>query len=462
MRKFGIRDQVGYAFGDVAGSAMTIMQSYFMVFCTYVLGVSPGFMATLFFFAKIWDAINDPLLGQLPDRFLIGKSGDRFKPYVRLSIIPMAVVIILMYADVSSWGSLAKHAWVCFIHVAAEGCYTLATMPYGAMSSVITADPVERTKLSRARTLGSTIMGTALMVIMPLVLFDENKQYIPSMFFKAAVVCAAIMAVSYLLLTNLTIERIHQPAKKGEKFDYFRILRSMLTNRPLIGVMVATLGSLILLTGTGSLNSYLFKEYFQKPQLMSVVGIVGLPLMLISFPLAPVLVKKFGKKATISASLFSSLICYFIMLVFPSQNAALFITLYTLASFGQGIFTMLGWALVTDCVDYQEYKTGERNDGSIFSVYAFSRKLGGAVASTVGAAAVGWAGFNESLAVQLPEFGANIRTIACALPFAATIVEIIGIAFIFNLSTEESTRISKELAVRRAESAAEDGAYTNA
>lgn len=451
MRKFGIRDQVGYAFGDVAGSAMTVMQSYFMVFCTYVLGVSPGFMATLFFFAKIWDAVNDPLIGQLPDRFMLGKSGDRFKPYVRLSIIPMAVIIVLMYADVSSWGSLAKHAWVCFVHIAAEGAYTLATMPYGAMSSVITADPVERTKLSRARTLGSTLMGTALMVIMPLVMFDENNQYIPSMFFKAAVICAVIMAISYLLLTGLTVERIHQPVKKGEKFNYFKILRSMLSNRPLIGVMVATLGSLVLLTGTGSLNAYLFKEYFQQPQLLSVVGVVSLPLMLISFPLAPVLVKKFGKKKTISVSLLSSLIFYFIMLVIPTTNAILFIILYTLASFGQGIFTMLGWALVTDCVDYQEYKTGERNDGSIFSVYAFSRKLGGAIASTVGAAAVGWAGFNESLAVQLPEFGANIRTIACALPFVATIVELIGIAFIFNLSTEQSDQISKELAARRGE-----------
>ncbi len=157
-----------------------------------------------------------------------------------------------------------------------------------------------------------------------------------------------------------------------------------------------------------------------------------------------------------------SLVCFFIMLVFPTQNAILFIALYTLASFGQGIFTMLGWALVTDCVDYQEYKTGERNDGSVFSVYAFSRKLGGAIASTVGAAAVGWAGFNETLAVQLPEFGANIRTIACALPFAATIVELIGIGFIFNLSTEESARISKELAARRGDAPAEEPAHTNA
>lgn len=448
MRKFGIRDQIGYMFGDVAGSAMTVMQGFFLVFCTYVLGISPEFMATLFFFAKIWDAINDPLIGQIPDRHMIGKSKDRFKPYVRLSILPMAVMIILMYADVSSWQSVAKHIWVCFVHVGVEMAYTFSTMPYGAMSSVITADSVERAKLSRARTLGSTLMGTALMVVLPLVMFDENNQYIPSMFFKAAVVCAVIMAVSYLLLTGLTTERIHTDPSKQEKYNYWQLLKGIAKNRPLMGLMLTTLGSLVLLTGTGSLFSYLFKEYFQQPKLMSVVSVVSLPLMLFSFPLSPIFVKKFGKKKTITVCLLTSLLFFTIMLVCPTKNAILFIALYALAMFGQGMFTMLGWAMVTDCVDYQEYKTGQRNDGSVFSFYAFSRKLGGAIASTIGAAALTWAGFEKGLPVQAESFGSNIRITVCAIAVIATVIELIGIGVVFNLSTEESESISRELEQR--------------
>lgn len=458
MKKFGVRDQIGYAFGDVASTAMTIMQSYFLIFCTYVLGISPEFMAGLFFVAKIWDAINDPLIGQIPDHHLLGKSGDRFKPYVKLGIFPMALFIVCMYADVSSWGSMLKHVWVCIVHVGAEMSYTLCTMPFGAMSSVITTDPVERTKLSRARTMGSSIMGMILMMGIPLVMFDSNGQYITSSFFWLAVGCAIIMGVSFTLLTKLTTERIHQSRPAGEKFNYWKVLKSIVKNRPLLGVMLATLGSLVLLTGTGSLQMYLFKEYFMQPKLMSVIGFVNFPLMLIAFPLAPIFVNKFGKKKTITVSLVSSLIFFLIMLLFPTKNVYLYIALYTCASFGQGIFTMIGWALVTDCVDYQEYKTGERNDGSIFSVYAFSRKLGGAIASTLGAAAVGWAGFDTVTQIQAPDFGANIRVIICALPVVATIVMIIGIGWIFNLSTEESDKISKELAQRRA---AEQACQTN-
>jgi GPH family glycoside/pentoside/hexuronide:cation symporter len=75
MRKFGVRDQVGYLFGDMAGSFVNLyVDAFFLTFCTYVLGVSPYFMASLFLGSRLWDAINDPIIGSFPDRWQIGKS----------------------------------------------------------------------------------------------------------------------------------------------------------------------------------------------------------------------------------------------------------------------------------------------------------------------------------------------------------------------------------------------------
>ena len=81
IRPFGKKDELGYVFGDMAGSFVNLfIDAYFLTFCTYVLGISPAWMGSLFLFARLWDAINDPIMGSFPDRWMIGKSGDKFKP----------------------------------------------------------------------------------------------------------------------------------------------------------------------------------------------------------------------------------------------------------------------------------------------------------------------------------------------------------------------------------------------
>ena len=91
-RPFGVLDQVGYVCGDMAGSFVNLfVDAYFLTFCTYVLGISPAWMATLFLVARLWDAINDPIMGSFPDRWRLGKSGDKFKPWIKLFMIPLAL-----------------------------------------------------------------------------------------------------------------------------------------------------------------------------------------------------------------------------------------------------------------------------------------------------------------------------------------------------------------------------------
>lgn len=102
-RKFGVRDQIGYFFGDFGGSLVNIyIDSYYLVFCTYVLGISPFFMGTLFFCAKIWDAVTAPVIGSLPDYHQLGSGPDKFKPWVKLAMLPLALTGVLSFTDVSS------------------------------------------------------------------------------------------------------------------------------------------------------------------------------------------------------------------------------------------------------------------------------------------------------------------------------------------------------------------------
>lgn len=160
VRPFGFRDELGYVFGDMAGSFVNLfVDAYFLTFCTYVLGISPAWMAGLFLVARLWDAINDPIMGSFPDRWHLGKTADKFKPWIKLFMIPLALSGVLCFSHVPFEGILL-HAWVAFAYIFYGMSYTGTSMPFGAMASVVSADPIHRSRLSRARSIGGTIAST--------------------------------------------------------------------------------------------------------------------------------------------------------------------------------------------------------------------------------------------------------------------------------------------------------------
>lgn len=98
VRPFSKRDEIGYVFGDMAGSFVNLfVDAYFLTFCTYVLGISPAWMGSLFLAARLWDAVNDPIMGSFPDRWMLGKSGDKFKPWIKIFMIPLALSGVLCF-----------------------------------------------------------------------------------------------------------------------------------------------------------------------------------------------------------------------------------------------------------------------------------------------------------------------------------------------------------------------------
>lgn len=449
-KKFGMRDQIGYVCGDMAGSFVNLyVDAFFLTFCTYVLGIKATWMGSLFLFARLWDAINDPLIGSLPDRWQIGKSGDKFKPYIKIAMLPLAISGLLCFADVSSFSTLTKHIWVIFAYLVYGMSYTGTSMPFGSMASVITNDPVERTKLSRARAIGGTIVGIGAISLVPQFVFNKAGDVVPSGFFKVAIVFGILSLICYMLLIKLTTERIRQPKIEGQKFNYGKVLKSVLKNRPMLGVMLATVGSLLFITGNSQLGSYLYKEYYHAPQVLTLVSLVSIPIMVIFFPLIPKLSQKFGKKKVILFCSSYNLIISAILFLIPLPNVYLFLVVNTLATSGQTAFTMLIWAFVTDCIDYNEYQTGERSDGSLYSIYTFSRKIGSTLASTIASFSLGAIGYISGISTQTVEVATRIRFLCTGIPVITCILEVIGIGLIYNLTKEKTDEMYAELNRRR-------------
>ncbi|WP_138419628.1 MFS transporter [Aquibacillus sediminis] len=452
QRKFGVRDQFGYMLGDVGGSFVNLyIGSFFLVFATYVLGVSPYFMGTLFLVSRIFDAFTDVAMGSIPDRWKLGKSGDKFLPYINVSKWLLAGSVLLAFADVSSWGSTATHVWVVVVYLFYGIAYTADSIPYGSLAAVITQDPIERTKLSRARAIGGMIVGIGAMSIVPMFIYDNTGAVVPDAFFIVATIFAIGSLLAYTGLVRLTTERVRDDQQPGEKSDYkFKdALIATFKNRQLIGMMVASVGSLIMINGVTQLASIVFAEYYNNPGAFAINSFVQIGVSLALFLFVPKLVAKFGKRNIVIVTSSFSIIGSALLTIFIVENVYVYIALYNIATIANMTFVMIVWALVTDCLDYTELQTGKRYDGTLYSIYSFSRKVGMGIGSALGSYALGWVGFQSGVESQSKEVATGVLRMYNGLPIVAFALMLIGLLFIFNLNNDRTNEMYQVLESKR-------------
>ena len=451
VRPFSGKDEWGYIFGDMAGSFVNLyVDAYFLTFCTYCLGIDAGFMFGLFLFARIWDAINDPLIGSLPDRLHLGKSLDKFTPWIKLFMVPLAISGVLCFSKLPLEG-VALHAFVAFAYVFFGMSYTGTSMPFGAMANVVTVDPVQRSKLSRARSVGGGLVGAVALGMVPVICYKDN-QPIPGRFTMLAVIFGICSIICYILLCTLTKERVREHKNEGEKFEFFKVLKMVLKNRPLIGVMIATIGSMLVITGSSQTYGYIYKEVYGNAQLATVSMAMSMPFMIVIFPLIPKMVNKFGKRDVILYTAALSFVFSVVRLFIYIENVWVYTALNIMTLLGQTAFTMLIWALVSDCLDYSEWKTGFRSDGSMYSMYTFSRKIGSAIASAGLAGCLDLVGYvSGENVVQTTEAVKGIYYICNAIPTICYALILVGIGLIFNLNKQKTDQMYAEMAAKRAE-----------
>lgn len=440
-QKLSVAGQFGYFCGDFGGSIINLyVSAFYLTFCTYVLGIKPGFMSILFFAARIWDAINDPLIGSLPDRFTIGKGADKFKPWIKVFMIPLAVSGLICFADISSFPGTIKHVWVVVAYVLYGMAYTGVSMPYGAMASVITDDPIERAKLSRARAFGGIGVGMLFLPVVSLAIWDKHQNPVAGGYFLMAVVGGLLSIGFYIVCLTLTKERIHQTRKytgdTEKKYSLFHVLAETFTNRAMLGAMLASIGSMFVTSQ--SMQSFLYREFYHAPKAMALNSMIGLPATFLAFFAIPRLAKMLGNRKLIIIASAYSMITYGILYFVVIPNVYAFMAISSLAMLGNTTFIMLVWALVTEAIDYQEYKSGERSDGTMYSIYTFSRKIGSACSASVSTALIGVAGYVVGAQQQIPGFGENIRKLMMALPMCGSLVILIGIGLVYPLNKKRS------------------------
>lgn len=451
VKKFGMKDKLGYMFGDFGNDFTFILSSTFLLkFYTDVMGVSAGLVGLMMMAARFVDAFTDVAMGQIVDRSKPSGKG-KFLPWIRRMCGPVALASFLMYASWFKDMSMGfKIFWMFFTYLLwGSICYTGINIPYGSMASAVSGDPKERAQLSNWRTIGASLAGTVIGVVLPLVVYytdaNGNSALSGTRMSLAALMCSVCAVVCYLLCYNLTTERVKVP-QKTEKFDLGALLSSLVKNRALIGIVVASICLLLAQLTLGSMASYVYPNYFGNIKAQSVSGLIGTVITLACAGFTVKLSQKFGRKELgIMASLFGAVILILTFFL-HTHNAWVFVAMYALAYVGLAVFSLICWAMITDVIDDTEVQTGERSDGTIYAVYSFARKLGQAASSGLTGGLLTLIGYSQITAYEESVVN-GIYNITCLVPALGFILLALVLKFLYPLGkkrVEENARILAE------------------
>lgn len=414
VRPFGFRDKLGYLFGDFGNDFTFILStSILMKFYTDVMGVSAAAVGTIMMLARIVDAVTDVTMGRICDRSRVTKAG-KFKPWILRMCVPVALASFFMYAPglagdtVNNWSVGLKTAYLVITYLLwGSFCYTGANIPYGSMASAISNDPGDRQSLSTFRTMGGMCAGMIIGIGLPLIAYEtkiladgaEQDVLVGSKVAVAAAIFSVLAVVCYLLCYKLTTERVVIESSKEKGPSVMQMLKSAITNRALISIIVASIFMLLSQLTMQNMMSYIYVDYYNSASLQSVGSMVMLIGMMLAAVVAKPLVKKFGKaEVSVVSSIAGAILCVIIWAIKPSVYV--YMALTTLYWFFLGVFSMVCWALITDVIDYSELKNGIREDGSVYSLYSFARKLGQALASGMAGWLLSAIGYNENALSQ--------------------------------------------------------------
>ena len=507
-RKFGMRDKVAYALGDFGCNMSFALKGTVQTFWLVYMMMETGLLSILLLLVQIWDAVNDPMIGTMIDNDKHNYKRGKFKQYIFIGACGLLVggaAVFLPFPNAAVW---LKAVLFIIGYVIWDAFYTVANVPYGSMLSVVTEDTAERAQLSTWRSVGSMVGGMIPGIILPMIIwqnvtydgttsfldkivkpegFDESAFHtnpltgeayqvgdqvlnpatgekiqilLGDRVFFAALIMGVLGFIAFMLMLKMTTIRVDENTVKtndSEKFNIIKAFGNFVKNRPAIGATVAAMGMFLGMQSASTANTIMFATYFGKASLSGVVQMIGFLPMFLFMPFITKIVKKFGKKEASVFGTVVSLLGGVIMLVFPmvaDKNTALLVYMAGLVVFGlgMGVYTCVSWAMMGDAIDYNEWKFGKREEGTVYSLHSFFRKLAQGVGPSVVLLIMGWLGYNEQLGTinQSAETASNMCWLVAGLYLFSAVMQFVGLAVIYNLDKKTVETMNAELAERHA------------
>lgn len=452
VRPFGIRDKIGYMFGDFGNDFTFILSSMFLMkFYTDIMGVEGWIVGVVMMVARVVDAFTDITMGRICDASKMTPVG-KFKPWIRRMCGPVAIASFLIYqSGLAGMPMGFKIGWLFVTYILWGSIfYTSINIPYGSMASAISADPGDRQSLSTFRTMGATLAGVVIGAGIPLIAYDTvegNSVLNGSRFMLIAGVFSIGAVICYLLCYSLTTERVRPEIDpNAPKSTVSHMLRSIVTNRALVSIIAAAILMLLAqLTLTGMAN-YVFPNYYSAPDVQSLSSLLTMALTFVIAAVAKPIAVKVGKREMSILASFISVAGLVGAFIVRPQNVWVFVAFYMVSYLGIAMFTMFCWALITDVIDYSELKNGVREDGTVYAVYSFARKLGQAASSGLTGGLLSLVGYTAATAYD-PDVLEGVFNISTLVPAAGFLL--LGLVLLLWYPLDKKTVEANVIALKK-------------
>lgn len=459
IRPFGWRDKLGYAMGDMGcGFSFQLVSTFMQLFYLQYIGIKATDYAVIILISKAFDAVNDVLIGNLVDTKRLGKK-SKYMPWIIAGGAILVIFNVMLFAPVTSFPYAAKYAWCLIAYCLWSIAYTMVNVPYGSLHSVITSDPQERVSLSTFRSIGAALPAIVIMVILPPIVYNKIKNPVTGIeeeFLKGETLLPVALAMSVVAFatlwgtTKLVKERV-QREDDGQNVTgakaFFSAFKSFFTNRAMVGATIASVASVALFNSTMALNNMVFQYFFQDTGKVGIAMVGSYAPMIVFMVLLGKLTAKFGKKSVIVTCMLvgaiSGLVSLFVPMSGDGRGMILYIICLMGLNIGNAVFQISVWAIVADCIEVSYRKTGKSEEGSLYALYSFFRKLAQGIGQAVVSLGLVSIGFVEGEnAVQPDGFGTKVKNLYFIVLAAGSLIAFLSMAFIYNIGKKEEAELA--------------------
>ncbi len=437
-----------YGFGDLASQFVwTFVGSYLTIYYTDIVGLAPAAISAIMLIARVWDAVNDPMMGALAERTRT-KFG-RFRPWIAFGCPFLAIFGVLTFTNPFGGSSAAGVLWAAFTYLIAGMLYTLVNIPYGAMAAVMSEDAGQRNTINASRSVGMNlgmVIVNAVSATMALKFSGEGAKVASGHGYMMTAVVYGIIAVPLFLIVFVTAQEVVKPGGEPEKFSFKDTIGNLVKNKYLM--IVTLIMTLIMTAFMGRIAVTAFYVIYCLGSFEMIALIMTIPSLggIVGSFFVPALAKKFGKRNCLMVSAIVQGIGLLVIYMAPFDNIPMVLA-------GDCIFGLfnvgfpLSLSMVADSVDYMEYEKGVRTDGTAYATYGLATKIGNALGGSVGVLLLSAFGYVAN-AEQTPQAMDGINTVVNLIP-AILFFLAAASCLLWKMSDRDADEIRAKLKDRR-------------
>ena len=442
------KSRVAYALGDTGINLYFMSTVTFLTFFyTDVYGLSAAAVAGLFLVARLIDAVTDPLMGYIADH--TRSRWGRFRPYLLFGAIPLGLITVATFT-IPDFDDTGKLIWAYVTYTLFGLVYTLVTIPYAGMTSLLTEDYGERATLSTFRMAGA--FSGALVVVtcmLPLVAFFGGGALGG---YQVTMTIMAILSTGLIWVCFLGTKERNELVRDQGRVSIENALKVLVNNPPLWIVISLFILGMLAFTFRQATAPYYLEYVVGRPDLITPFLIATLCIMFVGLACVPTLVNRLGKQVSIQVGAVVAMIGSLGLFFNPPENVVLVFVWGCVMALGGTPIAVLGWAMIPDTVEYAQHKHGIRADGIILSTASFFQKVGKVVAGVAIPAILAFTGYVAHEVQSAASIQGIIVSVA-AVPFVVNLLLLL-ICMTYKLDAAEHSALVDEIKERFSKSEA--------